>query len=532
MRHAGKLGSILVLLSATLATAADPLDARVETILKTPTYAAGHWGLLVVDAKTGAVVYEKNADQFFCPASVTKLFSTSAALVDLGAEYRFKTPVVRAGKIDDEGTLRGDLILVASGDLTLGGRAGKGGVLLYEDNDHTYAGGSNKATLVAADPRAGLDHLAKAVVETGIKSVTGEVIVDDRLFEAAPSTGSGPSRVSSIVVNDNVIDVVVTPATKVGDLATVRIVPQTDFVSFEARVETAAESARPSVEVISLGARRFAVRGRLPVGHRPVVKIYEVEEPAAFARTLLIEALREQGVKVAALTLDDNPAKKLPTRDEVAKLPQVAEYTSPPFSEYAKVILKVSLNLHASTLPLLLAARHGETTLDAGLRREGAILKGLGVDGAAISFGGGAGGARADLATPRATVALLRAMAKRPDYPSFEAALPILGRDGTLASAVPADSPARGHARAKTGTYWVVNNLSGEAILTSKALAGTMETASGRRLVFAFFLNNVPIAGDGVNDATTAAGRLLGKLCEAFYDDGEAAGAKVKVDTR
>ena len=59
-----------------------------------------------------------------------------------------------------------------------------------------------------------------------------------------------------------------------------------------------------------------------------------------------------------------------------------------------------------------------------------------------------------------------------------------------------------------------------------------METASGRRLVFAFFLNNVPIAGDGVNDATTAAGRLLGKLCEAFYDDGEAAGAKVKVDTR
>ena len=78
------------------------------------------------------------------------------------------------------------------------------------------------------------------------------------------------------------------------------------------------------------------------------------------------------------------------------------------------MILKVSHNLHASTLPLLIAAHHGERTLAAGLRREGEILKGLGVDPATISFGGGAGGARADLVTPRATVALLRAMAGGP----------------------------------------------------------------------------------------------------------------------
>jgi serine-type D-Ala-D-Ala carboxypeptidase/endopeptidase (penicillin-binding protein 4) len=532
MRDAGKLGFLVILLSTTVANAADPLNDRVEAVLKTPAYAAGHWGVLVVDAKTGAVVYEKNADQLFCPASVTKLFSTSAAFVDLGADHRFKTPVVRSGKLGDDGTLKGDLILVASGDLALGGRAGKGGALLFEDNDHTYSGGSMKATLVPADPRAGLDHLAKAVKESGIKTVSGEVIVDDRLFEPAPSTGSGPTRVVPIVVNDNVIDVVVTPATKAGDLATIRIVPATEFVLFEPRVETVAEGGKPVVEVIPLGSRRFAVRGRLPVGHRAVVKTYEVEEPAAFARTLFIEALRDHGVKVAALALNDNPAGKLPSRDEVAKLPQVAEYTSPQFSEYVKVILKVSHNLHASTLPLLLASNHGETTLDAGLKREGTILKGLGVDGSAISFGGGAGGARADLVTPRATVTLLRAMAKRPDFPAFEAALPVLGRDGTLAQAVPADSAARGHAKAKTGTYWLNNGLNGEAVLTSKALAGTMETASGRPLVFAFFVNNVPIAGDNVNDATTAAGRVLGKLCEVFYDDAEAAGAKVKVDTR
>ena len=70
----------------------------------------------------------------------------------------------------------------------------------------------------------------------------------------------------------------------------------------------------------------------------------------------------------------------------------MAEYTSPPFSEYLRVILKVSHNLHASTLPLLLAARHGERTLQAGLKQEGIILKTLGVEPATISFGGGAGG--------------------------------------------------------------------------------------------------------------------------------------------
>ncbi len=204
-------------------------------------------------------------------------------------------------------------------------------------------------------------------------------------------------------------------------------------------------------------------------------------------------------------------------------MPKLAEYTSPPFRENIRVILKVSHNLHASTLPLLLAARHGERTLEAGLKRQGAVLKSLGISPRAVSFGGGAGGDRADLATPRATVTLLRAMAARPEFSAYEAALPILGRDGTLAKAVAPDSSARGHARAKTGTYSVENGLDGTVVLTSKALAGYLETASGRPLVFAAFVNNVPLdsprAGRSLSEATTEAGRVLGKLCEVFYDD-------------
>ena len=60
----------------------------------------GHWGILVVDRKTGQTIYERDADQLFAPASVTKLFTTAAALVELGPNHRFQTPLVRRGEID------------------------------------------------------------------------------------------------------------------------------------------------------------------------------------------------------------------------------------------------------------------------------------------------------------------------------------------------------------------------------------------------------------------------------------------------
>ena len=93
----------------------------------------------------------------------------------------------------------------------MGGRTGPDGTLLFKDDDHTYAGGNSASDIVPADPLAGLDHLAREVQAAGIKHVTGDVIVDDRLFETAESTGSGPRRLSPIVINDNVVDVLVSP---------------------------------------------------------------------------------------------------------------------------------------------------------------------------------------------------------------------------------------------------------------------------------------------------------------------------------
>ena len=260
------------------------LDRRVATVLQTPAYRNGHWGLLVVDARTGSAVYELNSDQLFAPASVTKLFSGAAAMVELGADYRFETPVVRHGEIDAKGTLHGDLILIAQGDLSMGGRAGADGTLLFKDDDHIYAGGNPRSDIVAADPLAGLDHLAREVHAAGIQAVTGDVIIDDRLFESTESTGSGPRRVSPIVINDNVLDVLVQPGKTAGGPALVSFRPTSDYITMDAQVETVAASQQADLKVQGVGSRQFTVRGKIAAGQHRLVLIHEVDDPASFAR--------------------------------------------------------------------------------------------------------------------------------------------------------------------------------------------------------------------------------------------------------
>jgi len=133
---------------ADLKSRAEALERKVKAVLLSPGYQNGHWGILVVDARTGRAVYELNSDQLFAPASVTKLFSTAAALVELGPDHRFETPVVRRGEIDPQGTLHGDLVLIAQGDPSMGGRTGADGSLLFMDDDHAYARGNPRSDIV------------------------------------------------------------------------------------------------------------------------------------------------------------------------------------------------------------------------------------------------------------------------------------------------------------------------------------------------------------------------------------------------
>src|SRR5919112_1940973 len=143
-------------------------------------YQYGEWGYLEVDPSGGTTVRALGPpDRLYIPGSSTKLFTVSATLDDLGFDHRFETPVYARGKVE-KGTLGGDLVLVASGDLTMGGRTAPNGTVSYTPVDHTYANDVPGATLTPENPLAGLDEIARQVRESGITRVDGNVIIDTR----------------------------------------------------------------------------------------------------------------------------------------------------------------------------------------------------------------------------------------------------------------------------------------------------------------------------------------------------------------
>ncbi|MBM4004137.1 MAG: D-alanyl-D-alanine carboxypeptidase/D-alanyl-D-alanine-endopeptidase [Planctomycetes bacterium] len=501
---------LVVMLLGYGSTRGESLPDELRSLLEEPRFQQSHWGLLFVDQESGEVLLEQDADRLFVPASTTKLYSVAAALDELGPDFCFKTRLYATGKRDDE-RLEGNLILRASGDLTMGGRTTVGGEIAFANGDHTYANGSLDSQLTEPDPLAGLNALARQVAESGIKRVQGDVLIDDRLFDKAESTGSGPSQLTPIIINDNIIDLTIEP-TQAGQPAKVTMRPETSLFRLENDLETSATGTTLETRIRHLGGGRLYLAGRIPEGHKPVLRIMEVPDPASFARSLLIEALQRVGVAVDAAAFADHPPLPLP--DSYDGLAELAALTSPPFSESARLILKVSHNLHASTLPLIIASRHGERTLRDGLRRQHDFLARAGVDVETISFGGGAGGARADHVTPRATVQLLKHMTTRPDFATYLQALPRLGVDGTLATAASADNQARDKVFAKTGTLSWENVMNGRTLLTSKALAGYLRTARGRNLIFAAFVNNVHLR-NGVD--ARSVGRDLGKVCDIVH---------------
>src|SRR5262249_24040741 len=72
---------------------AGSLAGKIGAAINAPAYQHSRWGILVLDLASRKVVYERNPDQLFAPASVTKLYSCAAALVSLGLDHRFETPV-------------------------------------------------------------------------------------------------------------------------------------------------------------------------------------------------------------------------------------------------------------------------------------------------------------------------------------------------------------------------------------------------------------------------------------------------------
>ena len=478
-----------------------PTDAL--QIMSKELYRESTFALRVEDAETGEVVHELNSSDLQLIGSVRKVFDTGLLLEKLGSDFRFRTPVYRQGSLEN-GVLNGDLVLVATGDLTMGGRRGPNDTIALTDLDHSEANAVGNAVSPSQDPLAGYRDLAEQVAAAGVTEIAGEVIIDDRLFE--PFDFRGQFMANAVFVNDNLVDVNMSP-TSVGQPAEVVVSPLSQAFGVVAAVETVAGDASPEVELdggecFGVSGCQGTVSGTLPIdgqplftGQYPFLRTFRITNPSAYARTVFIEELRDAGVTVNAPTVGANPVALLPTSGSYSVDNRVAVLVSPPLSEYARYILKVSYNLGADTALVLLGLTQGATSVATSMEVEQEQLSSaFGIESSEYSFVDGSGGGETR-ATPTAVNRFLRKMATSSVFDSFRLALPVVGAPG-VRSAVPAisNNPSLagsvGSIFAKSGTFATLAE-GGGIQLRARAEAGYITARSGRRLVFTLVVNEV-----------------------------------------
>ena len=375
------------------------LPAAAKKIMEKPAYDNARWIYYVADRKTGKVLLANRPDELVFTGSTAKEFSVGTVYDKLGVDTRLKTPVIATSPVAD-GAVAGNVVLVASGDLALGGRGGLDGKFEHTFNadtvDHVYANIAPNASTIG-DPLAGLDELARQVAAKGLTHIDGDVIIDTRLWEDFASQ-DGP--VPPIFVNDNLVDVQVQAGDE-GQPATIAVRPESGVFALAVDVMTVGAGGETalSVEPSDSDPRSLVVSGTIAAGHSQLTT-YRVPDPAAWARTLFVEALGRAGVSVAAPAVGPNNEAALPPSDALADDQEVASIESPPMKAMGSMILETSYNAGSNTFLCLLAVELGSTDCTDGLKTIDALVVDAGLDPNALFLVDGQGADPAST-TPR-----------------------------------------------------------------------------------------------------------------------------------
>lgn len=386
-------------------------------------------------SRGGQVLAEENADRYFTPASVNKLFVAAAALEKLGPDFRVVTEVALLGELQ-VGELAGDVVVRAAGDPTWNGR---------------FYGGNG---------RLPLDELARQLSAAGLRRVKGRLRIDASRFpgRAAPATraiaelplGYGAST-SGLAVDENTVKVEIAPGKEKRARANARFVGESYGLELENQMTTAGRErdGKGTVEIQPLWPlRKIALRGEYPLSEPPYPLDLTVPDGDVHAGLAFRAALLRAGIKVDEVEV---------SRDPLPPGKVVANFRSAPLSEILPLLLTESQNWYAEMLLRQIAAQVGEGRSDDGLRvvREMLELE-VGIDKGAVALDDASGLSPFNLTTPRAVARLLEWSLGRPWKETFVRALATPGK-GTLATwpALPASLAG------KTGTLQNALGLAG-----------------------------------------------------------------------
>lgn len=384
------------------------------------------WGV-ALSSLDRTLTYQFQGDRAFVPASNVKLFTTAAALLELGSNWQTLTQVYWN---------RDRLILRGGGDPTL--------------------------------TRSNLEDLAAQTIQNLSEGTDiDHLILDDGYFQGDPvdphwewedtQAGYG-APVNATIIDRNAIPLTLVPQRVGRSLQVIFERPEeAEHWILDNQSRSVAESEPEWLEVgRDWRDNRITIRGQLIAGAPSAPVAVSLPNPADYALTAFQQALSDRGLFVADAEIH-HAAFGVGTI--------VAVHPSPPLEELITTTNQQSDNLVAETLLRHLGvnlpeSRSSETTRDRGLRHVRDILqRDLNLNPAHYTLQDGSGLSRQNSIAPEIFVSLLQGMASSPAAETFIASLPVLGESGTLKSWTPLTSGAI--VQAKTGSMTGIYALSG-----------------------------------------------------------------------
>ncbi len=436
-------------------------------------------GIVARRLSDGQEVFSFHGNEMFELASNTKLFTTAAALAKLGADYEFRTTLIANGAVQD-GVLQGDLVVVGSGDPSFSSR-------VYKD--------------AMTVPR----EFAKGIQAAGIRQITGDLVMDDRLFDRVYRAPGWPKAewlwwyaapISALSFNDNCVEVKVTGGSAPDAPATISTNPPYPGMRFVNHCSTGAKD-RPGEVTFERGEDgAIVVSGRLPVGAGRSETI-AVEEPALYLAAALQTEVAKAGIRLdgKARLVSENE-KPQPGAKEIFAwksnlLDSICAANKRSQNFCAEQILKTTG-----------AARFGKGSFESGVAAVREFTRAVHLPDEAVTLVDGCGLSPEDRATPQAVSAMLEVIYRSKMQEAFFGALATNGEPETTLKKRLADDPAmRGRIHAKTGTI-KANGAS--------ALSGYARAADGEVYAFSILINGFRPGGLG------AAWALEDSVCYAL----------------
>jgi D-alanyl-D-alanine carboxypeptidase/D-alanyl-D-alanine-endopeptidase (penicillin-binding protein 4) len=456
------------------------LDRDVQAVLARSKLRREDVGVHVVDARSGSVLYARNADRAYRAASNAKLATAASALDRLGLDYEFETVLIADGTIED-GVLRGDLVFRGSGDPTIGGR--------YDDEDAETV----------------FRRWAKVLRARGIRSVSGTVVVDDRFFDREPRHPDWArydawkwyyTTVGAASINDNCVTIRVTPGAAVGAPAALQFIPAAaplrplDICKTSSKTHSIWFDRKAGSDIVKVG-------GYCKAGTKGYEGLVSVPDPARYTAAVLRSVLVDEGIAVRGRARVVEEGEPRPAADaEVLCTRRVA------LAPVLRTMLRRSHNHYAEQVFKTLGAEEcGVGSAESGAEAVTGTLRSLGFADGTFNIADGSGLSREDKLPPALITALLTRSAAGRDQEFFASLLAVPGEDGTLHARL-TEEPYRSAVRAKTGY-----------IDGTGALSGYAQTRTGRRVAFSILVND-----DHSPGRTGTMGSVVDGICRAIVD--------------